>query len=196
MTPLILASSSVTRRHMLEAAGLAVQFEAPDVNEMPIKTAARRAGLTAGEAAARLAEAKALAVSGPDGLIIGADQILECDGIWHDKPANLDAARQQLLALRGRSHRLWTAVVVARTGIAVWRHIAAAELTMRMFSDDFLDGYLSRVGTNALSSVGAYQLEGLGIQLFEKIEGDFFTILGLPLLPLLGYLRQSDAVAA
>jgi septum formation protein len=115
---------------------------------------------------------------------------LECDGILFDKPSDLAAARSQLMALRGREHRLLSAVVLVRDGERVWHHVDRATLTVRDFSTDFLDRYLRSAGDTALSSVGAYQLEGVGAQLFAAIDGDYFTILGLPLLPLLDILRE------
>jgi septum formation protein len=139
-----------------------------------------------------LAELKAQRVARrhPGSLVIGADQVLECDGILFDKPSDLAAARSQLMALRGREHRLLSAVVLVRDGERVWHHVDRANLTVRDFSADFLDRYLRSAGDAALSSVGAYQLEGVGAQLFAAIDGDYFTILGLPLLPLLDILRE------
>jgi septum formation protein len=122
--------------------------------------------------------------------VIGADQVLDCDGVLFDKPADPGAARTQLLALRGRTHRLVSAVVLVRDGQRLWHHVGRADLKMRDFSTRFLDRYLESAGQAALSSVGAYQLEGIGAQLFAAIEGDYFTILGLPLLPLLDNLRE------
>ena len=126
--------------------------------------------------------------------MIGADQILECDGAWFDKPRSMSEARSHLLALRGRTHRLATAACVVRDGQRIWHHVSVPALTMRAFSDAFLDSYLERCGDDLLSSVGAYRLEGAGAQLFARIRGDFFTILGLPLLELLGFLREHGVV--
>jgi septum formation protein len=126
--------------------------------------------------------------------VIGCDQILVCDNVWYDKPADLAAARRQLLALRGRPHVLETATVVLRDGVEIWRHLASPKLTIRDFSEAFLDIYLAAEGERVLGSVGAYRLEGPGIQLFEAIEGDHIAILGLPLLPLLGFLRGCDMI--
>ena len=140
-----------------------------------------------------LAELKAVRVSTrrPGALVIGADQMLDCDGAWFDKPADRDAARAQLLALRHKTHRLTSSVVAVRDGRRVWHHTESAKLTMRNFSEGFLDRYLEQAGAAVLSSVGAYQLEGLGAQLFLQVEGDFFTILGLPLLALMDFLREN-----
>jgi septum formation protein len=145
-----------------------------------------------------LAETKAakIAQTAPDALVIGADQMLEADGRWFDKPPTLAAARDQLLTLAGKTHTLPTAVVIMRGDQRIWHHVATPRLTMRAFGAAFVDRYLAEVGTKALSSVGAYQLEGPGAQLFDRIDGDFFTILGLPLLPLLAFLREQHVIPA
>ena len=192
----ILASASRFRAQMLEAAGVPAAVDPPSVDENAVKTAMRVRGLDAAETAEALAALKAQQVSGrrPGALVIGADQMLECDGAWFDKPADLAEARQTLLALRGRTHELVTAVCVVRDGLILWHHVARARLTMRPFGDRFLDSYLDRIGSAACDSVGAYQLEGLGAQLFSRIAGDHFTIVGLPLLPLLDFLRGHGVV--
>jgi nucleoside triphosphate pyrophosphatase len=143
-----------------------------------------------------LAEAKALDVSAknPDAIVIGTDQTLSLDDTIFHKPADMEGARRHLLKLSGKTHHLNSAVVLARNGETLWRHVAVARLTMRKLEPDFIGRYLSRVGDKALSSVGAYQVEGEGIQLFEEIEGDYFTIVGLPLLPLLVALREQGAI--
>lgn len=188
---LVLASGSRTRAAMLEQAGLTALLDKPLVDEEEVKEAGRAEGVSADIVAEALAELKAqrIARRHPGALVIGADQMLECEGRWFDKPADRDAARDQLLALRGRTHRLVSCAVVVRDGERIWHKIDSARLTMRNFSEAFLDDYLDRAGEGVLHSVGAYQLEGLGAQLFQRVEGDFFTILGLPLLPLLGFLR-------
>ncbi|HEV2676862.1 MAG TPA: Maf family nucleotide pyrophosphatase [Aliidongia sp.] len=195
-TPIILASASKIRLSLLQQAGLSVEVQVPAVDEQEMKASfqAERAPVEA--CAEALAELKAVRVSQrhPGALVIGADQMLDLNGIWFDKPADLDHARAHLQALRGQTHRLVTAAVVALNGSRIWHTIDTARLTMRPFSDAFLAGYLERQGPVVLSSVGAYQLEGLGAQLFNRIEGDFFTILGLPLLPLLGFLRGHGAL--
>lgn len=196
MTSLVLASASRTRAGMLERAGVAVTCDPADVDEDAVKAAGRAAGCSVEQVAERLAEAKArtVAVRHPGALVLGADQMLDCEGQWFDKPAGRDGAAEQLRRLRGRTHRLVSAAAVVRDGVVMWRGIDDARLTMRAFTDGFLDGYLQACGDGVLSSVGAYHLEGLGAQLFERVEGDFFTILGLPLLPLLGFLRERGIV--
>jgi septum formation protein len=181
---------------MLAAAGLSAETVAPNLDEQPIKITARASGQSPGTTAERLAIAKAEAVTDryPGAFVIGADQILECESRWFDKPADLPAAKAQLQALRGRSHRLWTAAVVVCDGAVRWRLVDFAELTMRSFSDEFLDAYLAQTGDRVLTSVGCYQVESFGIQLFDRIDGNHFTILGLPLLPLMAYLRAEGAV--
>jgi septum formation protein len=193
---LILASGSATRAAMLTQAGLIFERVSPDVDERAVE--ASLSGTTVGpdDVASILAEVKATEVSlrHPDDLVIGADQTLALGDRRFDKPADMDAARRQLLALAGRSHELHSAVVVCRSGEVLFRHVASATLTMRAFTPAFVGHYLAVVGERALSSVGAYQVEGYGIQLFEEIEGDHFTILGLPLLPLLGFLRTRGVI--
>ena len=165
--------------------------------EDEIKRSMQSAGADAAAAADALAEAKAARVSrrAPGALVIGADQILECGGVWFDKPPDVDHARAHLTSLRGRSHQLATAVCVVRDGQRLWHHREAPRLTMRRFSDAFIESYLAAQGSSVLGSVGAYRLEGPGVQLFARIEGDHFSILGLPLLPLLDFLRGHGVVA-
>jgi septum formation protein len=189
MPHLILASASPSRRQLLANAGLAFEIEPASIDEEEIT---RSLGSRAApqELASTLAEMKAAKVSSrhPEAFVIGADSTLACNGRLFDKPPTLDAARKQLLALRGQTHELFSSVVVARGGARLWHWNERARLTMRPFSEGFVDAYLARTGETVLSSVGAYQLEGLGAHLFTRVDGDYFTILGLPLLPLLSFL--------
>ena len=191
---LVLASGSATRAALLASAGLVFEAVVSGVDEGAVKAEAKAKGATAAEAALALAELKARAIVRPGAVVVGCDQILLCDGAWFDKPADLPAARLQLQALRARTHTLETATVVMRDGEAVWRHAASPRLTMRPFTDAFLDAYLRIEGATVLSSVGAYRLEGLGVHLFDRIEGEHSAILGLPLMPLLGFLRHCDII--
>jgi septum formation protein len=194
--PLVLASASLTRARLLAEAGVAVSVDPAILEESEIIASFRAEGALSGECAAALAEAKASRVSArhPGALVIGADQILDCEGQWLEKPQDVAAARAQLRRLRGKTHELVSAVAVLRDGGTLWRAVDRARLTMRPFSDAFLEDYLARLGEDVLRSVGAYRLEALGAQLFERVEGDFFTILGLPLLPLLSFLRDHRAL--
>jgi septum formation protein len=193
---LILASVSEVRRTLLANAGLSFRAEAAAIDETEIKRAARASDNTAEQAAFALASLKArrVALRFPDAVVVGADQILVCDGEWFDKPEDREAAGRQLQALQGRMHVLATSVVCQRGDQLLWHHIARSRLTMRAFPDGFLDDYLTAEGERVLSSVGSYRLEGLGIHLFDRIEGEHTAILGLPLLPLLGFLRQHGVV--
>ena len=185
---MILASQSPTRKALLQNAGIACEAIPARVNEREIERGnlVERAG--ADRVALKLAEAKALAV--PGAAVIGADQILELGGEILHKAATLEEARQRLDQLRGRTHHLHTAVALAMSGGVVWRHVEPASLTMRSYSDAERDAVLEEEGETVLGSVGAYRLEGPSVRLFERIEGDYFAILGLPLLPLLAALRQ------
>lgn len=195
---LVLASASASRRRLLEAAGLSFRIIPPDVDEAGLKR--EILGKTPRPGAAALAQAlataKAQSVSGrnPAAFVIGADQVLALDEELFDKPADLAAARAQLLRLRGRTHRLMTAVALAREGHNLWQCMEIATLTMREFSSGALERYLAAAGDRVTRSVGAYEIEGPAIQLFERIEGDYFTVLGLPLLPLLAELRARGAI--
>lgn len=192
----VLASSSGSRRALLDQAGVPIVAEAPRIDEDEVKTALRGEGAGAGQVAETLAELKARRISRryPDALVIGADQILDCNGQWFDKPPDRDHAAAHLRALGGKEHRLMTAVCVLRDETRLWHHNAQARLTLRPLSESFIADYLDAVGDDALTSVGAYRLEGLGAQLFAEVEGDYFTILGLPLLPLLDFLRTQGVV--
>ena len=189
---LTLASQSKIRAAVLSGAGLDFSVKVSGVDEDALKQTHKG---DAESLATALAEAKAKAVT-HDGLIIGADQILQCDGTLYDKPRSMAEARENLKIFRGKTHYLVGAVVLVENGQTVWAHCGRVALTMRDFSDDFLDAYLAAAGEAVLSSVGCYQLEGLGAHLFAAIDGDYFSILGLPLLPLLDGLRAHGGLAA
>jgi len=193
--PLVLASKSEVRGKILGAAGLRVEIRPAQIDERAIE---KEAGpLDAAQAAALLARAKALTVAGslPGRLVLGADQTLALGARRFDKPADRAAAGEQMRALRGKTHELHSALAVVRDGVVLFEYADVARLTMRAFDDEYLDSYLELAGAAALASVGGYQIEGAGIQLFERIEGDYFTILGLSLLPLLDFLRQQGVIA-
>jgi len=187
----VLASSSRTRATLLQQAGVKAAREPARIDETEIKAFNRRKGAEAGVCAMALAEAKALTVAArhPNVLVIGADQILNCNGTWLDKPRGKADARGQLAMLRGQGHELATAVCVARGADVIWHDLQRPRLTMRQFSDAFLDSYIDGLGRDDMGAVGAYRLEGSGIQLFDRIDGDYFAILGLPLTGLLEFLR-------
>ncbi len=187
---LILASASVSRRQMLQNAGLDFTIETSGVDEDEVKLSLAAEKATPRDIAEMLAELKAKRVSlrHPEAMVIGADSTLACNGRLFDKPPTIEAARRQLQALAGQTHELHSSVVVARGGVRLWHCNEHARLTMRPLSDVFLDAYLARAGSAVTTSVGAYQLEGVGAHLFTRVEGDYFTILGLPLLPLLSFL--------
>jgi septum formation protein len=195
---LVLASASASRRALLEAAGLRFETIPAHVDEAAIKESARAEGLDPADTAILLADAKAARVARrhPDALVIGCDQLLVCDGTWLDKPADLDAARSQLRALRGRTHTLFTAVLCRRGEQRLWHGVARPRLAMREFSNAFLETYLQLEADHVTASVGAYRLEGPGVHLFASIEGEHAAILGLPLLGLLGFLRQHGVLPA
>jgi septum formation protein len=186
----ILASGSASRRALLAASGVAADAVAPSVDEESFRNALRAENVSVRDQAMQLAELKAVRVSqSRAGLVIGGDQMLALGNEAFDKPRDLAEARSHLARLSGKSHTLETAIVVCEEGRPVWRHLARPKLTMRPLSPEFIDTYVNACGDSLLSTVGAYQLEGLGAQLFSQIEGDYFSILGLPLLPLLDYLR-------
>ncbi len=191
---LILASKSAARRAMLSDAGVPFLVQVADVDEDALKTP----GVDPVELAVELARAKALAVSRHDidAWVLGADQTLAFDGGLVSKAATLDAARERLSAMRGRTHQLHSGAALARNGQVVWSGVDTVEMKMRDFSDAFLDAYLAAEGEALLSCVGSYRLEGLGAQLFEAVEGDYFTVLGLPLWPVLAELRRAGVIAS
>ncbi|MCC6716630.1 MAG: Maf family protein [Acetobacteraceae bacterium] len=194
---LILASQSRFRAGLLAAAGVAVEVSPAHVDEGAVKAGALAQGLSAAATALLLARLKAERVGRrhPEALVIGADQILVCEGRWFDKSADMDEAAEQLRALRGRAHELVTAVLCVRGEDLLWHHVSRPRLVMRDFSEDFLAQYLAQEGAMLTSTVGGYRVEGPGVQLFDAIEGEHSAIVGLPLLPLLGFLRQFGALA-
>ena len=193
---LVLASKSATRRAVLDGAGVAYEAASSGVDEEAAKVELLAAGANPRQVAEALAERKAAGGSraGRPELVVGADQTLEFEGRLYDKAETIGDARARLKTLRGKPHQLHSAVVVARDGRAVWRETESATLTMRAFTDSFLEDYLATEGEAALGSVGCYRLEGPGVQLFSRIEGDYFTILGLPLMGLLDLLRKEGVL--
>ena len=189
---LVLASSSPFRRQLMENAGLQFLAQAADIDERALEAPLEAAGASPDEVALKLARAKALDVShkNPAKLVIGSDQTMSLGSRVYHKPRDMAAAKDHLLSLSGKTHRLNSAVAFARDGQVIWEHVAHADMMVRPLTDEFVERHLARVGDKALKSVGAYQLEGEGIHLFEKIDGDYFTIIGLPLLAILGELRR------
>jgi len=194
---IVLASKSAARRAVLDGAGVAYEAITAGVDEDAVKAAMLAEGANAREIADALAELKAIKVSrSHPGFVVGADQTLELKGVLYDKAETVEEARARLRLLRGKPHKLHSAVVVAKDGAPIWREVVTATLTMRDFSDAFLDDYLADEGQAALGSVGCYRLEGRGVQLFSRIDGDYFTILGLPLMGLLDLLRRHGELPA
>lgn len=193
-TPLILASKSAARRAILTGAGVAFDVKVAGVDEEALKTP----GVDAAELAVELARAKALAVSElhPEALVLGADQTLAFDGGLVSKAPNLDEARARLVQMRGKAHQLHSGAALARNGQVIWSGVDTVQMRMRDFSDAFLDAYLAAEGHELLACVGSYRLEGMGSQLFEAVEGDYFTVLGLPFWPVLDQLRHAGVIAA
>lgn len=197
MTAVALASKSAVRSALLRSAGVTFEVVGSGVDEEELKAGLIARGLGPAEIASALADAKAVAASRlRPGLVVGADQTLDFDGVLVDKARSLAEARERLASFRGRVHVLHSAVAVAEDGEVVWRDRRAAVMAVRPFSDAFLDGYVRACGEILLESVGCYQLEGLGVQLFDSVEGDYFTVLGLPLPSLLAFLRERGALPA
>jgi septum formation protein len=194
---IVLASASAIRRTLLTNAGIPCIADPGAIDEDEIKQSMKKEGAPPAAVAETLAELKAMRVAPRHGnaLVFGADQMLECNGIWFDKPVDRDHAAAHLAALGGRTHRLISSAVCVRNGARIWHHTATASLTMRPLSREFIEAYLDAAGDAVLKSVGAYQLEGLGAQLFARVEGDYFTVLGLPLLPILAFLRSNNVIA-
>jgi len=195
--PLVLASGSTTRRDMLLAAGIPVEMIKPEIDERAVEASLLQRGLPGGDAALELARAKALAVSKAHAqrIVLGADQTLSCEGVSHHKPADAAAAGAQIAMLSGRTHQLRSAFVLAQAGEVIAQGAQTASLTMRALSPGFIAAYVDAMGSSAFASVGGYQIEGLGAQLFDTVEGDHFTILGLPLLAVLAALRGHGLLA-
>ncbi|NTZ92288.1 Maf-like protein [Agrobacterium tumefaciens] len=193
---LILASSSASRQMLMRNAGLTFSAIPADIDERALDEQLERDGASPEEVALELAKAKALAVSKlhPAALVLGCDQTMALDTRVYHKPKTMAEAEAHLLSLSGKVHRLNSAAVLTQGGEVLWQTVSSAELAVRILSAEFVSRHLQRVGDRALTSVGAYQLEGEGIQLFTSIEGDYFTILGLPLLPLLSKLRDMDVI--
>lgn len=198
MPPILLASASTIRATLLRNAGLSFTTQIARVDEESLRAAMTAEGASPRDQADALADLKAARVAGrnPDAVVIGCDQILDLDGGVHGKPDTVDAARAQLQALRGRTHKLHTAIVLYEAGRPVWRHVEEVRLTMRAFTDAYLEEYLQRNAPAIFGSAGAYQLEGEGVRLFSEVRGDYFSVLGLPVLPLLNYLGQRGMIAA
>lgn len=196
--PIVLASGSVHRRMLLDNAGIAFAVDPSTLDERALEAPLARSGAAPEDVALILAEAKAAEVSArhPGALVIGADQTLSLGDERFHKPADMEAARRALLALSGRTHVLSSAVALVEDGETVWRHVDQARITLRDLSPATIGRYLAEIGDAALTSVGSYQVEGRGIQLMERIEGDFFTIIGLPVLPLLAELRRRGEIDA
>ncbi len=193
---IILASSSPFRQAMLSNAGIAFHAVPAEISERAVEAPLQDSGATPDDVALVLAQAKALDVSErhPGALVLGCDQTLSLDDRLFHKPADMEGARRHLLALSGRTHQLNSAAVLVRDGEVLWSHVGTANMTMRALDPAFIGRHLARVGAKALASVGAYQIEGEGIQLFHKIEGDTFTIIGLPLLEVMAALRELGAI--
>lgn len=196
---LVLASQSAGRRRLLQGAGIEHDVDTPDLDEEAAKARLVARGVTASALAEALAEQKAVGVSArrPGELVLGCDQTLSLDdGTRFDKAGSLRELRQHLLSLSGHTHSLFSAMAIAEGGRTVWRHLSVSRLTMRTLSPDFVDAYLDAEGEALLGCVGGYRVEGRGVQLFERIEGSHYAIIGLPLIPLLDYLRQRGLLAS
>ncbi len=192
---IILASGSPTRKQILEDSGVIFEVVVRPIDEASIKSAMIQEGASKLSIVSTLAELKSIKVSSETpGLVIGADQIMVFDGAIYDKPKTIEEARERLMAIRNQTHYLMGSVVVSEGGVSVWRHSSKVELKVRSFTDKFIDNYIDQEGDALLQTVGAYRFEKRGSQLFSSVKGDFFSVLGLPLLPLLDYLRTRNAI--
>lgn len=193
---IVLASRSGARADLMRGAGLAIHIDPANVDETAVKDSLRAEGATADRVAAALSDLKAEKISTrhPDALVVGADQTLDCNGVWFDKSPDLDHLRACLTALSGKKHSLFTGVSVFGGGRRLWGLVEPARVTVRTLSEDFILRYVAAAGEDALDCVGGYRLEGLGAQILARVEGDYFAVLGLPLLPLLGFLRHHGAI--
>ena len=192
---IILASGSPTRKQILENSGVIFEVVVRPIDEASIKSAMIQEGASKLSIVSTLAELKSIKVSSETpGLVIGADQIMVFDGAIYDKPKTIEEARERLMAIRNQTHYLMGSVVVSEGGVSVWRHSSKVELKVRSFTDKFIDNYINQEGEALLQTVGAYRFEKRGSQLFSSVKGDFFSVLGLPLLPLLDYLRTRNAI--
>ncbi len=192
-TRFILASQSENRQRLFRDAGLIFEISVSRIDEHTIKESLLSEGASARDIADVLAESKALRVSrkNPEALVIGSDQVLEFEGALISKPTSIANAKAQLLSFRGKQHNLFSAAVIAKDGTPIWRHISQAKMSVRNFSEKFLDEYLERIGYDVMTTVGGYKIEEEGVRLFSRIEGDYFAILGLPLLELINYLTDA-----
>ncbi|MDG1142075.1 MAG: Maf family protein [Hellea sp.] len=192
---IILASGSPTRKQILEDSGVIFEVVVRPIDEASIKSAMIQEGASKLSIVSTLAELKSIKVSSETpGLVIGADQIMVFDGAIYDKPKTIEEAKKRLMAIRNQTHYLMGSVVVSEGGVSVWRHSSKVELKARSFTDKFIDNYINQEGEALLQTVGAYRFEKRGSQLFSSVKGDFFSVLGLPLLPLLDYLRTRNAI--
>ena len=198
MPDIILASKSKSRQSLLAGAGVHCICHPANIDEDAVKQNLQKTGASAIDLARRLSHDKALWVSAqfPNDYVIGGDQTLDCDGRWFDKPTSIEDARQHLQTFRNKTHTLQSGICVAKGGTILWDTVQGVDMVARDYSDDFIEDYLQTLGDEVLETVGAYKLEGMGAQLFTHVKGDYFTVLGIPMLSLLTYLRSIDVIKA